>query len=576
MIEVELPDGSIAEFPDGTPPEAMRTALIRASQAKATVDPATNQPAGVPEFKPVGVDGYDPKTGEVQQYGMAGSAGMGAADAATFGWGDELASFLGSAITGTPRDQVLQQMRGNAVQAQSDNPASYLAGQIGGGLAQGVATGGAGFGANAARAGGTLGKVALGSAVDGALYGGAYGAGSADDGDRLAGGAFGAGAGFAVGGAAPLVAAGGSRLIQKAISPFAGSPERDAAVKLLAQEGVPVTAGQRTGSNALRYAESELGGSKAANLIDTQAEAFTDAAMRKAGGSGRATSDNMSRLRDQISKQFDDISSRNSLTVDRGIINDMNAANTNYARVLPAEQRQIFGQLGDDIVQRFKAGNGVMSGKDYQTIRSRLSRMANNYRQRDPEFSEAIRGLRNALDSGMDRSIKPGDAGAWAQARKRYGNLKTLEKAAVGGGEESALGLISPAQLRIAAAQGNRGAYARGDNDFADLAKAGQAVMTKLPNSGTASRLSARNLGAFAPTILGAGYGGASGGDMQSALAGAAAGYALQKGAGRALMSKPVQTYLGNQLATAALSPTRQALLSALLRNSSLPALLDR
>ena len=27
MIEVDLPDGSIAEFPDGTPPEVMKRAL---------------------------------------------------------------------------------------------------------------------------------------------------------------------------------------------------------------------------------------------------------------------------------------------------------------------------------------------------------------------------------------------------------------------------------------------------------------------------------------------------------------------------------------------------------------------
>ncbi|RWO22814.1 hypothetical protein [Mesorhizobium sp.] len=539
-----------------------------------TVDPATNQPAGVPAFAPPGVEGYDPQTGEVQQYGQGDSAAMGAADATTFGWGDELASYLGSGLSGVPREQVLREMRGNASKAQFDNPGSYLAGQVGGGLAQALATGGAGAASALARGGGTLGKVALGSAVDGLLYGGAYGSGSADDGDRLAGGAKGAAFGAAVGGAAPFVAAGASKLARKVVSPFAGSPEREAAVLALAQEGVPVTAGQRTGSNALRYAESEIGGSRAAKVMDDQAEAFTDAAMRKAGGAGRATSDNMGRLKDQIGKQFDDISARNSLRVDRGIVDDMNAANLEYSRVLPAEQRKIFGNLGDDIVQKFKAGKGVISGADYQTIRSRLSRMANNNRQSDPEFSQAIRGLRDALDNGMDRSIRPQDAGAWAQARKRYGNLKTLEKAAVGGGEESAMGLISPAQLRVAAASGNRGGYARGDGDFADLAKAGQAVMSKLPNSGTASRLSARSLGMMAPTILGAGYGGASGGDLQSAMAGAAAGYGLQKGAGMALMNPAVQRYLGNQTATGPANRVSEALLAAILRDGGIQALL--
>lgn len=537
-------------------------AIHNGASRETPIDPATGQPIGVPGFSP-------------QNYGGLGSAAMGASDATTFGWGDELASYLGSGLTGVPRKQVLQEMRSGAAKAQSDNPGSYLAGQIGGGLAQAAATGGAGTGSMFAKGGATLGKVALGSALDGALYGGAYGSGSADEGNRLAGGAKGAAFGAAVGGAAPYVAAGIGKVVNKVISPFTSTPEREAAVQLLLQEGVPVTAGQRSGSNALRYAESELGGSKAAGMMDQQAEAFTDAAMRRAGGSGRATSDNMSALKSQIGKQFEDIAARNSLKVDRGILNDMNAANVEYMNVLPTEQKKIFGSLGDDIVQKFKDGKGVISGEVYQTTRSRLSRMANNYVQQDPEFSQAIRGLRDALDNGMDRSIRPEDASKWALLRQRYGNLKTLEKAAVGGGEESALGLISPAQLRVASASGKRGAYARGEGDFADLAKAGQAVMSKLPNSGTASRLSARNIGMFAPTILGAGYGGVQGGDLKSALAGAAAGYGLQKGAGMALMNPMVQRYLGNQLATGPANRISEALLAALLRDGGIQGLLN-
>ena len=79
-----------------------------------TVDPATNQPPGVPAFAPPGVEGYDPQTGEVQQYGQGDSAAMGAADATTFGWGDELASYLGSGLSGVPREQVLLKYRSSS------------------------------------------------------------------------------------------------------------------------------------------------------------------------------------------------------------------------------------------------------------------------------------------------------------------------------------------------------------------------------------------------------------------------------------------------------------------------------
>jgi hypothetical protein len=569
-IEVELPDGSVAEFPDGTSNDVIKGALQKRFAPK--VDPNTGQPPGVPEYVPPGVEGYDPKTGNVAQYSKGRSAAMGAADATTLGFGDELASYLGSAISGVPRDQVLSEMRGNAKAAQQENPGSYLAGQVGGGLAQAAVTGGAGFGANAARAGGTLLKTAIGSAADGALYGGAYGAGSADRGgtDRIVGALTGAGAGAALGGAIPYATSGISKLVRSLITPFSAPAERTAAASLLAQEGIPITAGQRTGSKVLRYAESELGGSKAADIMEKQGEAFTDAAMRRAGGAGRATSDNMADLSSSLGKGFEDIASRNSLSVDQALVTDMNKAAQDYAAVLPTEQKAIFQQLGNDIAARFKAGQGTISGSDYQTIRSRLSRMANSYKARDPEFAGAIRGLRNALDDGMDRSINPADRGAWAELRRQYGNMKTLEKAIAGaGGEEAGAGIISPARLRMATSSGNRGGYARGEGDFADLAKAGQAVMTPLPNSGTAARAAVRNLG-FSAGGAGAGY--MTTGDYKGALAGAAAPYA----AGKMLMSAPVQHYLANQLAKSASNPVREAIISALLRGGALPAIEGR
>jgi hypothetical protein len=217
----------------------------------------------------------------------------------------------------------------------------------------------------------------------------------------------------------------------------------------------------------------------------------------------------------------------------------MGLALKEYERVLPAEQRQIVGNLVSDIVQRFQAGNGVMAGADYQTIRSRLSRMAQNARQTDPEFSQAVRSLRDTLDNGMARSVAPEDAAAWATARREWGNLKSLERAASAGGENAAGGLVSPAQLRIAASQGagNRSAYARGEGDFGELARAGNAIMTPLPNSGTAQR------GLLSGGALGAGGATAFAGDP---LVGAilAAGPSVM---GRALWAGPVQRYLSGQ-----------------------------
>lgn len=200
---------------DSQSAEARAKAGIAKAQAihngapRTPIDPSTGQPAGVPAFSP-------------SDYSRSGSAGMGAANATTFGFGDELGSYLGSAVSGLPRQQVLDEMRANDAKAQSQNPGSYLAGQIGGGLAQGVATGGAGFGSSAAQAGGTLGRVALGSALDGSLYGGLSGAGNANGGlaDRVQGAGAGALIGGALGGLAPYAVSGISAAAQPFISPI--------------------------------------------------------------------------------------------------------------------------------------------------------------------------------------------------------------------------------------------------------------------------------------------------------------------------------------------------------------------
>ena len=107
-----------------------------------------------------------------------------------------------------------------------------------------------------------------------------------------------------------------------------------------------------------------------------------------------------------------------------------------------------------------------------------------------------------------------------------------------GAGSAVAEGLISPSQLRNAVVQQDRRGYARGHGDFSDLARAAEAIMKPLPQSGTAPRQFFQRLASGIGAVLG----GATAG-----LPGAAAGFAAPAAAGRLLMSRPVQAYLGNQ-----------------------------
>lgn len=528
--------------------------------AKIGLTQRGQNPHNAPEFQAPGRDRSEPRS-------PLASAAYGAADMAGLGFGDELASYAGSAISGKPRDQVLAEMRGNQQQAQEDNPASYLGGQVAGGLAQAAIAGPVSFTARMGGAG--LGRAVLGSGIDSAIVGAGYGAGSGENAQERA---FGAGTGLIAGGvlgaAAPLAAAGVGNVARRAISPFTAAPERQAAILTLQREGVPLTAGQRTGSERLRYKESELGGVRAEDIMRQQGEAFTSAAMRRAGSSGLANSDNLSANQSRLGQGFKDISARNTLTADQQLLGDMVGTLREYNRVLPSEQKQILGNIASDIGDRIKAGGGRMSGEEYQTIRSRLTKRAHNARMNDPDLAEAYRGLRSSLDSAMDRSIRPEDTGAWASLRREYGNQKTLEKAiASAGGEDAATGVISPARLRMAASGGNKGGYARGEGDFAELAKAGQAVMTPLPNSGTAKRLAAQNV---VPVLAGAAYGG-SDGNWQNALLGAGAGAALPRIAGALMMSRPGQAFLGNQVLGGEITPAMRDIAAQLMAASGRP-----
>lgn len=364
--------------------------------------------------------------------------------------------------------------------------------------------------------------------------------------------------------AAPAIPA----LAAKAISPFSGaiSAERQALVDTLRSEGVNPTAGQVTGSRGLRFAESELGGGVARNMADDQARAFTEAAMSRAGQPGIASADNMAAMSDRIGKGFDAISARNTLVADQPLAQDLAKVITEYNKVLPTAQKEVFKNMTDDVVGLIKANNGTIPGELYQKARSRFSRMAQSAKNSDPEYADAWRGIRNALDNAMERSINPADAGEWGSLRSQYGIKKTLERAASGAGESAAEGFISPAKLRQAASTGRQGQYVRGSGDLDALARAGQ-ILSPLPDSGTASRLAVRGL-MSTPAAAGAIAGGYTG-DIMTGIAGAAAGSAVPALAGRALMSKPIQAYLTNQVAPnmSVSDPRMKAIIAALIAN---------
>lgn len=335
----------------------------------------------------------------------------------------------------------------------------------------------------------------------------------------------------------------------RVITPNPISPARQRLLETLADEGVTsLTAGQRTGNKALQYAESILGdaplsGGNASRIQQEGQRQFTEAAMRRAGqGLPDATPEVLAANNARLGNEFEQLSARNTLTPDNQMITDITEAVRRYRNVPDSQQKAILQGYIDDILPHINAG--AMPGTEYQPLRSMLSTDARSIAQSDPYLSRALGGIRNALDDAMGRSISPADREAWQTARREYGAQKTIEKAATGAGEATAEGQLTPAKLRNAATTGNRGAYARGEGDFSELARAGSGVMAPLPNSGTGQR----------NAII----------DIANTLT---AGV-IPATAGRVLMSQPVQQILANQLLAGvprSAAPTREALARALL-----------
>lgn len=350
--------------------------------------------------------------------------------------------------------------------------------------------------------------------------------------------------------------------VSRVVTPIRTTPERAALVDALQGEGVTsLTAGQRTGNKALQYAESILGdaplsGQGASRIQQEGQRQFTEAAMRRAGSGPTATPEVLSQNYNRLGQEFRDLSARNNLVPDNQFITDLVQAARNYRRVPDSQQRAMVQGYIDDIIPHVNSGQ--MPGPYYQEMRSRLSRQANGLKVSDPTLSEALRDMRNALDNAMERSIAPADAQAWRTARRQYGSQKTIEKAASRAGSDTAEGQIVPSNLRNATTAGDNGAYARGEGDFATLARAGSGVMTPLPNSGTGQR----NLITGMSAALGGGSGFLTGG---SGAYGAIAGAMAPSVIGRALMSAPVQRYLSNRVMGESGTTRAQAIARALL-----------
>lgn len=382
---------------------------------------------------------------------------------------------------------------------------------------------------------------------------------------------------------APLVGAiaGGHAIAStpRLVTPNIISDERRAMIDVLRNEHVPLTAGDRTGNLTIKAAESEL--TPGAN--EAQRHSFNQAAFNRVGevvGDRPITGRNgaVDTMMNRIGGQFDGLVARNHIEADPQLANDLRGIHTTYNGVPGLYPQETVNSVNGSIgrVVNSLGTTGRLAGDEYQTLRSNLRAAAQG--ATDPQRAEGLHGVTNALDDAMERTIQrtnPADAGAWAQTRRDYRNALVLQRWA---GSAN----MTPATLAQAAkAVYGKNQYARGMDDFSDLADAGRKLLPQYQDSGTARRMQIENvlkgIGGIAGFGVGAGHGGAAGaaeGGVAGLLLGELAGPFVARPAARAALMNPVtQAAISNQAMPfrVGTSPSTIALMNAIRGTNQTP-----
>lgn len=330
MIEVQMPDGTILQFPEGTDPETMKRAIksLTANDPQAAMrDRIAKAKAGTLQMQPGSAERAADADQIAEDQALLSGVPAWLQGATKFSQGipfvgqysDEITGAFDRATGGTGAAGDLQRAIQGAMDRQ--NPKTSLALQIGGGLTGGVGIGGlaskaaSAIGLSSLVPASTLGK-SVAAGVGGAVAGGAEGAisgyGAGTDGNRgasaLMGGLTGAAIGGVVGGLAPAASSGiknalewmKGRDISVIASSFKISPDAAKVVKAAIENddfAAAQAAIQRAGDDAMLADASPA----ATQLLDT--------AMQSGGKAARIGRDAVearaSAANDRLTRMFD-------------------------------------------------------------------------------------------------------------------------------------------------------------------------------------------------------------------------------------------------------------------------------
>ncbi|MFB7142939.1 hypothetical protein ACFCYN_25460, partial [Gottfriedia sp. NPDC056225] len=189
--------------------------------------------------------------------------------------------------------------------------------------------------------------------------------------------------------------------------------------------------------------------------------------------------DVMRASRDGISSVYNNIFSRNNVSLDRSDLVRLAGIEQTAMKNMTGDRAQVVRNQLDSILDNF--ADGSVSGAKYQSLRSELAKVKG-----DPAIEGMVKALRRVVDEAAFRSVGSADAKLLKQANSQWANLRTAEDALkqVAG----ASGDIRPSALWPMVRSGST-------REMRELARVGQTVLKDpIPNSGTAERVVINNL----------------------------------------------------------------------------------
>jgi len=132
---------------------------------------------------------------------------------------------------------------------------------------------------------------------------------------------------------------------------------------------------------------------------------------------------------DDLGAKFDNVLTKTKVNVDEQFMQDLAESANKASRELGSDGAKIISNQVDDILA--KAASGQIDGQAAYNIKKTLDQIG---RRNSSEAFYAL-DLKQKLMDALNRSLGPEEAKAFAQTRRQYGNMLSLEKLASNGVE---------------------------------------------------------------------------------------------------------------------------------------------